>query len=101
MIESGSSEKMRSTKSLLLGSPGLIAFAAMAGSRSSRRSSAARVDAAGPWQRKQLSERIGRMSRLKSSLSSAKRFPENKRPTKTNSVEACFGKAGNVISVLA
>ena len=99
MIESASSEKIRSTNSLRSGLPGVIALEATAGSRLSRRNSAARVDAAGPWQRKQLSDRMGRMSRLKSSFSSATRCPENKRLRKTNAVKIRFGKAGNAISV--
>ena len=71
MIDSASSKKMRSIKSLSFGLPGLIALEEVADSRLSRRNSAARVEAAGPWQRKQLSDKIGRMSRLKSSFSSA------------------------------
>src|SRR5262249_13926698 len=41
---------------------------AMAPSLVSMRKSALRVDFAGPWQLKQLSERIGRMSRLNSTF---------------------------------
>jgi len=48
MIESASSEKMRSIKSLSFGLPGLIALEEVADSRLSRRNSAARVEAAGP-----------------------------------------------------
>ena len=47
MIEFASSEKIRSTNSLWSGLPGVIALEATAGSRLSRRNSAARVDAAG------------------------------------------------------
>jgi len=101
MIESASSEKIRFTSSLSSGLPGRIASAAIAGSRLSRRNSAARVEAAGPWQRKQLSDKIGRISRLKSSFSSARSGPENKMPRKMANVEICLETVVSASSVLA
>ena len=53
---------MRVTSSLSSGLPGDDDFARHAFAVSSR-SSASRASASGPWQRKHLSERIGRMSR--------------------------------------
>ena len=61
---------IRCTNSLLSGRPGTITKlpprSDLAASSTSSRRSASRFAASGPWQRKQLSERIGRMSRLKS-----------------------------------
>ena len=66
MIESGSSLKMRSTSRLATGSPGTIAPKSIAASRSSKRRSASRWLASGPWHAKQYSDSTGRMSRLNS-----------------------------------
>src|SRR5437660_6248298 len=55
---------MRFTSSLLSGLPGTIASFSSAASRRSRRNFALRWFLSGPWQAKQFSERIGRMSRL-------------------------------------
>ena len=60
----GSSQKMRLTSLLLSGSPGTMAPFLTAAVRWSRRNRALRDPASGPWQAKQFSARIGRMSRL-------------------------------------
>ena len=67
MTSSGSSEKMRSSMTLESGSPGAIAPDSTASSRRSRRRSPFRLALSAPWQEKQFSTRIGRMSLLKSS----------------------------------
>ena len=65
--------------SLASGSPGFTAWMpslrTVAPSGVSRRSLPLRFLASKPWQAKQLSERIGRMSRLKSSFASAAMRP--------------------------
>ena len=66
-----SSLRMRRISSLSFGLPGTNAFAVVAAWRSSNRRSAFRVFLSGPWQAKQCSERIGRISRLNRSLSAA------------------------------
>src|SRR4029077_20231377 len=63
-------EKTRAMISLLSGSPGTIGVCPdrvgfVASSRMSRRMSALRALRSGPWQRKQVSDMIGRTSRLK------------------------------------
>src|SRR5262249_42436265 len=68
-------EKIRLTSALLAESPGTIAIAPdsagrSASSRTSSRSSASRSSASGPWHLKQLSARIGRTWRSKSTASS-------------------------------
>src|SRR5437868_7004136 len=55
---------MRSMSALLSGWPGAIASASSAASRWASRSPALREALSGPWQAKQFSARIGRMSRL-------------------------------------
>jgi len=65
---SGSSASIRATSSLSSGFPGTMAVDCMAMSRRSSRKSALRAALSGPWQAKQFSERIGRISRLYSSL---------------------------------
>ena len=72
MTLSGSSEMIRATSSLASMSSGTIARvplsnSSVALSATSRRSPACRLALSGPWQAKQLSERIGRMSLLKES----------------------------------
>ena len=69
MISSLSSVKMRATSVLFSASPGTIAmspdFAGLiAASRTSSRNPAFWFALSGPWHAKQLSERMGRMSRL-------------------------------------
>ena len=71
MISSMPVAKTRSTRTLSSALPGTIAPYSTASSRLSRRSSAFRAALSGPWQAKQFSARIGRMSRLYSSLSAA------------------------------
>src|SRR5262245_25304476 len=63
-------EKMRATISLRSGSPGTIGtrperVGLVASSLISRRMSARRAFLSGPWQRKHVSDMMGRMSRLK------------------------------------
>jgi len=60
-------EQMRLNERALLRLPGMNTSALMASSRWSSRSFALRDALSGPWQAKQFSERIGRMSRLYSS----------------------------------
>jgi hypothetical protein len=60
----GSVEQTRSMSELLAGLPGTIAPNSTASSRRSSRRSALRAALSAPWQAKQLSARIGRMSRL-------------------------------------
>src|SRR5882724_5418798 len=60
---------MRWKSGLFAASPGTMAFL-MASPRTSRRSLALRACSSGPWQVKHRSERIGRMSRLKSTAGS-------------------------------
>ena len=72
MTASGSSETIRATSSLSSIFSGTIARAplsssSIATSGISSRSPACRLPLSGPWQAKQLSERIGRMSRLNDS----------------------------------
>src|SRR5580658_3218136 len=69
MRRAGSVAKMRCTMALLSGSPGTIGMAPegvgfTASSRRSRRIPAMRARLSGPWQRKQVSDMMGRMSRL-------------------------------------
>ena len=75
MTSSGSSAMIRAISSLASGSPGAIAPASTAASRRSSRRSALRAALSGPWQAKQFSARIGRMSRLYSSLPAARAEP--------------------------
>jgi hypothetical protein len=63
VLSSGSS---RATSSLASGSLGTMAPISTATSRRSSRRSALREALSGPWQAKQFSDRIGRMSRLNS-----------------------------------
>src|SRR5260370_38185258 len=84
----GSVAKTRRTMALFSGSPGAIGVAPVldvfnASSRRSRRKPAWRARASGPWQRKQVSDMIGRMSRLKRTGSAAKTKPGKTRPAKT------------------
>ena len=65
---SASVEWMRAISSLDFGSFGAMAPDSMAASRRSSRRSALRAALSGPWQAKQFSARMGRMSRLYSSL---------------------------------
>src|SRR6266568_3975924 len=60
---------MRWKSGLFAASPGTMAFL-MASARTSRRSFALRARSSGPWQVKHRSERIGRISRLKSTAGS-------------------------------
>ena len=69
ITESGSVEMIRATSSLAATSSGTIARAPLSSSlvacsATSSRRPACRLPLSGPWQAKQLSERIGRMSRL-------------------------------------
>src|SRR5262245_37381579 len=61
-------EKMRWTSSLSSALPGSNAPTLIAAARWSSRSDALRAALSGPWQAKQLSARMGRISRLYSSL---------------------------------
>ena len=76
---SASSARMRSTSSLSSGLPGTMAPASTAASRWSSRRSALRAALSGPWQAKQFSARIGRMSRLYSSLPRPRRRAARRR----------------------
>ena len=71
----GSSALIRAISSLDSGSLGAMAPASMAASRRSSRRSALRAALSGPWQAKQFSARIGRMSRLYSSPGRSRRRP--------------------------
>ncbi len=59
---SASCDRIRRISSLSSGLPGVMAPASMAACRSSRRRSASRAAASGPWQAKQCRARIGRIS---------------------------------------
>ena len=71
ITSSGSSEKIRSSMTLESTSPGTIAPDSTASSRLSRRRSALRPALSAPWQEKQFSTRIERMSLLKERPSAA------------------------------
>ena len=87
MNSSGSSDFTRLISSLSSGLPGTITLA-MAPSRVSRRNFALRAAASNPWQAKQLSERMGRTSRLKSTGSSARTVDHAARRI----MENCVGR---------
>ena len=94
MISSGSVAWTRARSSLFLGSR-----TARASSSRSRRSSASRVLASGPWQVKQLSERIGRMSSLK--LSSARVLEQvRKRVKRSRGTEVTRFNSLNIVTQL-
>ena len=76
-----SSEKIRWISSLSSGLPGTMAPILTATSRRSNRRSALRAALSGPWQAKQFSARIGRMSRLKLSFGSSAPCAEPARRT--------------------
>ena len=72
ITSSGSSEKIRSSMTLESGSPGTIDPDSTASSRTSSRRSAARWALSAPWQPRQFSTRIGRMSWLYETASAAR-----------------------------
>ena len=104
-ISSSSANRIRRINSLDSGWPGTMArsplsSAAMAVSNWSRRKPPSTCLASGPWQARHLSDKIGRTSRLKSTLSSA----EVGRPAKTNELAvryvSCKATRKRIVEIL-